>query len=56
MGGAILDASEYTGITVRPWVSLNNNEVQSSNVFFISIADGPAVDTVLENNSWETIA
>ena len=56
MGGAILNASEYTGITVRPWVSLNNNNVQSSNVFFISIADGPAADTVLENNSWETIA
>lgn len=56
MGGAILDASEYTGVTVQPWVSLNNNEVQSSNGFFISIADGPAVDTVLENNSWETIA
>ena len=56
MNGAILDASEYTGITVRPWVSLNNNNVQSSNIFFISIADGPAADTVLENNSWETIA
>ena len=56
MGGAILDASEFTGVTVRPWVSLNNNNVQSSNGFFISIADGPAVDTVLENNSWETIA
>lgn len=56
MGGAILDASEYTGVTVQPWVSLNNNNVQSSNGFFISIADGPAADTVLENNSWETIA
>lgn len=56
MGGAILDASEYTGVMVRPWVSLNNNDVQSSNGFFISIADGPAADTVLENNSWETIA
>ena len=56
MGGAILNASEYTGITVQPWVSLNNNNVQSSNGFFISIADGPAADTVLENNSWETIA
>ena len=56
MNGAILDASEYTGVMVRPWVSLNNNNVQSSNGFFISIADGPAADTVLENNSWETIA
>ena len=56
MGGTILNASEYTGVTVQPWVSLNNNNVQSSNGFFISIADGPAVDTVLENNSWETIA
>lgn len=56
MGGTILNASEYTGVMVRPWVSLNNNDVQSSNGFFISIADGPAVDTVLENNSWETIA
>ena len=56
MNGAILDASEFTGVTVRPWVSLNNKKVQSSNVFFISIADGPAADTVLENNSWETIA
>ena len=56
MNGAILDASEYTGVTVQPWVSLNNNNVQSSNGFFISIADGPAADTVLENNSWETIA
>lgn len=56
MGGTILNASEFTGVTVRPWVSLNNNNVQSSNGFFISIADGPAVDTVLENNSWETIA
>ena len=56
MGGAILNASEYTGVTVQPWVSLNNNNVQSSNGFFISIADGPAADTVLENNSWETIA
>lgn len=56
MGGTILNASDFTGITVRPWVSLNNNNVQSSNGFFISIADGPAADTVLENNSWETIA
>lgn len=56
MGGAILDASEFTGVMVRPWVSLNNNDVQSSNGFFISIADGPAADTILENNSWETIA
>ena len=56
MGGTILNASEFTGVTVRPWVSLNNNDVQSSNGFFISIADGPAADTVLENNSWETIA
>lgn len=56
MGGTILDASEFTGVTVRPWVSLNNEGVQSSNGFFISIADGPAADTVLENNSWETIA
>ena len=56
MNGAILDASEFTGVMVRPWVSLNNNNVQSSNGFFISIADGPAADTVLENNSWETIA
>ena len=56
MNGAILDASDFTGVTVRPWVSLNNNNVQSSNGFFISIADGPAADTVLENNSWETIA
>ena len=52
MGGATLDASEFTGVTVRPWVSLNNNNVQSSNGFFISIA----ADTILENNSWETIA
>ena len=56
MNGAILDASEFTGVTIRPWVSLNNENVQSSNGFFISIADGPAADTVLENNSWETIA
>ena len=56
MNGAILNASDFTGVTVRPWVSLNNNNVQSSNGFFISIADGPAADTVLENNSWETIA
>ena len=56
MGGAILNASDFTGVTVRPWVSLNNNNVQSSNGFFISIADGPVADTVLENNSWETIA
>ena len=56
MGGAILNASEFTGVTVRPWVSLNNKDVQSSNGFFISIADGPVADTVLENNSWETIA
>ena len=56
MNGAILNASEFTGVMVRPWVSLNNNNVQSSNGFFISIADGPAADTVLENNSWETIA
>ena len=56
MGGTILNASDFTGVTVRPWVSLNNNNVQSSNGFFISIADGPAADTVLENNSWETIA
>lgn len=56
MGGATLDASEYTGVTLKPWVSLNNNSIQSSNGYFISITDGPAADTVLENNSWETIA
>lgn len=56
MGGATLNASEFTGVTVQPWVSLNNEDVQSSNGFFISIADGPTADTVLENNSWETIA
>ena len=27
MGGAILDASEFTGVTVQPWVSLNNKKV-----------------------------
>ena len=56
MNGAILDASEFTSVMVRPRVSLNNENVQSSNGFFISIADGPTADTVLENNSWETIA
>lgn len=56
MGGAVLDASQYTGVTIKPWVSLNNEHVQSSNGFFISIADGPAADPILENNSWETIA
>lgn len=56
MGGAPLNASEFTGVTVQPWVSLNNEDVQSSNGFFISISEGPAADTVLENNSWETIA
>lgn len=56
MGGATLNASEFTGVMVQPWVSLNNEDVQSSNGFFISIADGPTADTVLENNSWETIA
>lgn len=56
MGGTTLNASEFTGVTVQPWVSLNNEDVQSSNGFFISISEGPAADTVLENNSWETIA
>lgn len=56
MGGATLNASEFTGVTVQPWVSLNNEDVQSSNGFFISIADGPTADTILENNSWEIIA
>lgn len=27
MGGATLDASEYTGVTLKPWVSLNNNSI-----------------------------
>lgn len=27
MGGTILNASEFTGVTVRPWVSLNNKDV-----------------------------